>query len=247
MATPLRALLAGSLAGLLAGFLLTLGAVLLPAVPAQAASHAVMIHNYAYGPGSLSITQGDTVTWTNMDTAEHDVVVTSGPASFRSPMLSKGESWSYTFTTAGNYGYTCSVHPDMRGSVSAKAAAPPPAPSPAQPEQPPAAAPPAAPQQTASVAPAAPTPTVPASAVPATKGKPGHQAAASSTPAAGPAAVPPPTAAAPAVQPAATLNPLLLVAGASIAVVVFCLLLMASRPQPVALPSQTSTDHKDLT
>lgn len=247
MATHLRALLAG----LLAGFPLALGAVLLPAVPAQAASHAVMIHNYAYGPGSLSITQGDTVTWTNHDTAEHDVVVTSGPASFRSPMLSKGESWSYTFTTAGNYGYTCSVHPDMRGSVSAKAAAPPrPATSAAQPDpaQPPAADPSTAPQQTAPTAPAAPIPTVPSTTVPATKkGKHGHKAAATSTPAAVPAAVTPTTTAAPAAQPAATLDPLLLVAGASVAVVVFCLLLMASRPQPVALPSETPTDPKDTT
>lgn len=245
MATPLRA----PLAGLLAGFLLTLGAVLLPAVPAQAASHAVTIHNYAYGPGSLSITQGDTVTWTNHDTAEHDVVVTSGPASFRSPMLSKGESWSYTFTTAGNYGYTCSVHPDMRGSVSAKAAAPPPAPdqpTSAQPDpaQQPPAAPPANQQQTA---PAVPAPTVPTTVPTTKKGKHGHQAAATSTPAAVPAAVPSTTAAAPASQPSATLDPLLLVAGVSVAVVVFCLLLMASRPQPVALQGQTPTDPKDMT
>ena len=36
------------------------------------------IKQYAYGPGSLTINQGDTVTWTNQDTVPHDVVVTSG-------------------------------------------------------------------------------------------------------------------------------------------------------------------------
>lgn len=235
MASP-----SGTVMPKIAGLLLMLGAVLLPAAPAEAASHAVMIHNYAYSPASLSIAQGDTVTWTNMDTAEHDVVVTSGPVSFRSPMLSKGESWSHTFTTAGSYGYTCSVHPDMRGAVSAKAAAPPPAPSKAQPDpaQPPAAAPTTAPQQTA---PAAPAPrTTPTPTAPAAKGKQSAQSAAPSSPAATPA-----TTAAPAASPAATLSPLLLVAGASVAVVVFCLLLMASRPQPVPAPAES--DPKDLT
>lgn len=235
MASP-----SGTVMPTIAGLLLALGAVLFPAAPAEAASHAVMIHNYAYSPGSLSIAQGDTVTWTNMDTAEHDVVVTSGPVSFRSPMLSKGESWSYTFTTAGSYGYTCSVHPDMRGAVSAKAAAPPPAPSKAQPDpaQPPAAAPTTAPQQSA---PAAPPPrTTPTPTAPATKGKQGAQAAAPSSPAATPA-----TTAVPAASAAATLSPLLLVAGASVAVVVFCLLLMASRPQPV--PASGDSEPKEPT
>jgi plastocyanin len=226
---------AAASAGVLAA-LLTLGAVLLPAVPAAAASHAVMIHNYAYSPASLSIAQGDTVTWTNMDTAEHDVVVTSGPASFRSPMLSKGESWSYTFKTPGSYSYTCSVHPDMRGTVTAQAAAPPPAPSttqpaPAQQQQQQQQAPPAASQPSAAAVPAAPTSTAPGA-----KGKAGAQAAVSPAPAPAPA-----VAAAPE-QPAASLNPLLLVAGASVAVVVFCLLLMASRPQPVPAPAEAPAE-----
>jgi len=236
MASP-----SGTVMPKIAGLLLMLGAVLLPAAPAEAASHAVMIHNYAYSPASLSIAQGDTVTWTNMDTAEHDVVVTSGPVSFRSPMLSKGESWSHTFTTAGSYSYTCSVHPDMRGAVSAKAAAPPPAPSKAQPDpaQPPAAAPTTAPQQ--QTAPAAPpSRATPSPTAPAAKGKQSAQPAAPSNPAATPA-----TTAAPAASPTATLSPLLLVAGASVAVVVFCLLLMASRPQPVPAPAEPDT--KDLT
>ena len=220
----------------LAAFL-TLGTVLLPAVPAAAASHAVMIHNYAYSPASLSIAQGDTVTWTNMDTAEHDVVVTSGPASFRSPMLSKGKSWSYTFKTPGSYSYTCSVHPDMRGTVSAQAAAPPPAPSTTQPAPAPQQqqqAPPAASQPSAAAVPAAPASTTPTA--PATKA--GGKAAAT------PAPAPAPAVAATPEQPAASLNPLLLVAGASVAVVVFCLLLMASRPQPVPAPAESESTSR---
>ena len=107
-----------------AALLLAVGFLALMAAPASATDHHVMIEQYAYGPANLNIDQGDTVTWTNHDSVEHDVVVTSGPASFRSPMLSQGESWSHTFTTPGSYSYICSVHPEMRAAVTAAAAAP---------------------------------------------------------------------------------------------------------------------------
>ena len=89
----------------------------------------ITIKNYAYGSGSMTISQGDTVTWTNQDSVPHDVVVTSGPVKFRSPMLTKGKSWSYTFSQAGAYSYTCSVHPDMHATITAKAKAAAPAPA----------------------------------------------------------------------------------------------------------------------
>ena len=81
------------------------------------ATKTVMIMNYAYSPASLSVAVGDTVTWTNMDTAPHTVTVTSGPVQFNSGNLQKGQSYSYTFTTAGTYKYYCAVHPDMKASV----------------------------------------------------------------------------------------------------------------------------------
>ena len=87
-------------------------------LPARAASaYHVTLKTYAFHPAALSVRVGDTVTWTNQDTAGHNVVTTSGPASLHSPMLVKGASWSFTFRVAGTYAYYCSVHPDMRGSV----------------------------------------------------------------------------------------------------------------------------------
>jgi plastocyanin len=219
-------------AGVLAVLLMALSAVLFASAPAEAASHAVTIKQYAYGPGSMNIEQGDTVTWTNQDTASHDVVVTSGPVSFRSPMLDKGESWSYTFTTAGAYSYTCSVHPDMRGSVTAVAPAPAPATSAPVHEHTEAAAPSATPP--------------PAGNAPATSGlsaapKPGRKPHATPVPSqvAAPATTQLSTA---AQEPTTTLDPLLLVAGVSIAVVVFCLLLMVSRPSVASATPEPEED-----
>ncbi|EPJ37324.1 hypothetical protein STAFG_5617 [Streptomyces afghaniensis 772] len=94
---------------------------LLPAGQASAASYSVTMKGYAFSPASLSVPAGSTVTWTNQDTAPHDVKTTSGPVPIHSPMLDKGQSWSLTFTTAGSYGYVCTVHPNMTpGSRSAR-------------------------------------------------------------------------------------------------------------------------------
>lgn len=207
-----------SAAAVLAALLLALSAVMFASGPAEATSHSVTIKQYAYGPGSLSIKQGDTVTWTNQDVAAHDVKVTSGPVSFQSPLLDQGESWSHTFTTAGSYSYICSVHPDMKGSITAVAQAPAPATS--------------APTHVHSEAPA-PSVTSTHSASghasqPAKAGATKKPTKASATPTAAPATTELTTA---TQQPTTSLNPLLLVAGASIAVVVFCLLLMTARPR----------------
>lgn len=110
--TP-RALLAAALLLLLAAAL----SLPLASGTAQAATRQVVIEGYAYSPATLTITVGTTVTWTNEDTAAHDVQTSSGPATLDSPMLDQGEQWSYTFTTAGTYDYYCTVHPEMTARV----------------------------------------------------------------------------------------------------------------------------------
>lgn len=101
-----------------------LALLLLPPGQASAATYSVTMKGYAFSPASLSVPVGSTVTWTNQDTAPHDVKTTSGPVSIHSPMLDKGESWSFTFGTAGSYGYYCTVHPDMTAGITVRAAAP---------------------------------------------------------------------------------------------------------------------------
>ncbi|GLZ33133.1 copper-binding protein [Lentzea sp. NBRC 105346] len=92
-------------------------AVDLAAQQQAAASKSVEIMNYAYSPASLTIAAGDTVVWTNHDSAPHNVVVSDGPEKFTSPTLQQGQTFSYTFSKAGTYSYYCSVHPDMKASV----------------------------------------------------------------------------------------------------------------------------------
>jgi plastocyanin len=200
-------------------------AMLLAPVPeAAAATFQVHMSGYAYGPAQLSVKVGDTVTWTNHDQAAHDAVVTSGPAQFRSPLLSTGESWSFTFAQPGTYSYYCSVHPDMRAQV---VVAQPAAQAPA------AQAPPVQQQQqqTPKRQPATtrPTPTpTPTAAVPAAPVAAAPGAAAETVVTAEPEAVPPAVAMSAAAE-RPTLDPLLLVAGLVAAVATLCLLLIGSR------------------
>ncbi|NUS17979.1 MAG: cupredoxin family copper-binding protein [Streptomyces sp.] len=90
-----------------------------PAAPAaaKAAAKAVAMKNYAFSPAALTIPVGTTVTWTNEDTAPHNVTTTSGPVKLASGNMDKGASWSFTFTKAGTYKYYCSVHPDMTAQI----------------------------------------------------------------------------------------------------------------------------------
>jgi hypothetical protein len=58
---------------------------------------------------------GDTITWTNQDTAPHTATASDG--SFDTGNLSKGKSGSITFSKAGTFAYICSIHPSMKGTV----------------------------------------------------------------------------------------------------------------------------------
>ncbi|MGW2835310.1 cupredoxin domain-containing protein [Streptomyces sp. NPDC001286] len=213
---------------LLAALLLTAALTFLQAPAAQAAGHQIVMSGYAFGPRTLTITAGDTVTWVNQDTAPHDVKTSSGPSSFHSPMLNKGGTWSYAFTTAGTYGYVCTVHPGMTAQIVVRAAATrAPAPSPTSHH----------------TMPMAPGPNPAHTRSPAS-GAPAHHSAKAAAPAASdsPTASTVPAAAAqpeatPAAQPAGAtrpLDPLLVLAGIIAGVAVLCLLLVGSRSAAAA-------------
>ena len=81
----------------------------------SAATAEVKIDNFSFGPQTLTVPVGATVTWTNHDDIPHTVVSTDGV--FKSKVRDTDEKFSYTFTKAGTYSYFCSVHPKMTGQV----------------------------------------------------------------------------------------------------------------------------------
>ena len=82
---------------------------------ASAASAAVKIDNFVFGPQTITVPVGTTVTWTNSDDIPHTSVSTEGV--FKSKVLDTDEKFSYTFTKAGTYPYYCTIHPKMTGKV----------------------------------------------------------------------------------------------------------------------------------
>lgn len=76
---------------------------------------SVTIDGFAYGPDMVTVAAGTTVTWTNNDTAPHTVTSTDG--SFDSGNIAPGETFTYTFTSAGTFDYICNYHPNMTATV----------------------------------------------------------------------------------------------------------------------------------
>jgi amicyanin len=95
-----------------------------PAPALAASTHAVDIVDFAFAPAVLTITVGDTVTWTNRDAVAH----TATGDGFDSGDLAQGASYSVTFTAAGTYDYLCTPHPTMTGRIVVQAAPAPPSP-----------------------------------------------------------------------------------------------------------------------
>ena len=222
---------------------LVFGPVQLPAtVQVAAARYSVQMANYAFAPASITVNEGDTITWTNQDTAPHTVTTTSGPQSLNSPYLSKGQSWSYTFSAPGTYEYYCTVHPDMRARVIVRAAAPATTAArtqnPYTARSPRAAAPAAAPTQTARPSTAAQATTNPAASA-AVFPPGGDPSASGATDSQLHAQV---TSSASAIR---TLSPVLLLGGLAATIAVFCLLLVGSRAAPAPARADSAANESE--
>lgn len=91
-------------------------------VPVQTAStkrYNVSVINFAFNPSTLNINRGDTVFWTNSDSAPHRVLG-DNLDSLNGPVMNNAQTYSFTFTDSGTFNYHCSIHPMMKGSVIVK-------------------------------------------------------------------------------------------------------------------------------
>ena len=75
----------------------------------------VVVKDFRFTPGNLTVTKGTKVTWKFEDSSQHTVL--AGDKSFKSKALSNDQTYSYTFNTAGSYDYICSIHQYMTGKI----------------------------------------------------------------------------------------------------------------------------------
>jgi plastocyanin len=97
----------------------TLAVVMLFLATLALAPPSVEIKNDAFAPKTLTITAGQTVTFTNDDDDAHTVTATDG--AFDSKGLDTNGRWRHTFTKPGTYAYYCQLHPFMKGTIVVKA------------------------------------------------------------------------------------------------------------------------------
>ena len=86
------------------------------AVPIPA--NVVIIRNFAFSPSTITVPNGESVTWVNCEaTPGLAHTATSDAGSWRSGLLPPLTSYARTFDQAGSFPYHCEPHPGMKATV----------------------------------------------------------------------------------------------------------------------------------
>ena len=87
--------------------------------PASAVeANTIVMKDFHFSPMSLDVPLGTTIIWKNLDEEPHTVASDSGL--FRSGGLDRNDSFTFTFDKPGTYGFICSIHPTMKGTIVVK-------------------------------------------------------------------------------------------------------------------------------
>ena len=78
-------------------------------------THPVDITPRGFSPARVTVKVGDRVSWSNNDARDH--TVTAANRAFSSGNIKPEGGFSFRFTKAGTYKYSCSLHPRMKGTV----------------------------------------------------------------------------------------------------------------------------------
>jgi plastocyanin len=102
--------------------LLALAIGLLVAAPAPAKTVTVDISKLGFVPAAVTVQTGDSVTWTNKDTVNHQVVCANCSPAFTSPVLTPGQTHTATFTKVGKFTTVDPLNKNKKATVTVTAA-----------------------------------------------------------------------------------------------------------------------------
>ena len=103
-----RGLGAALLAGMLAG-----PAVAAPENPVPA--NTVVIENFSFKPGTITVPAGTHVVFENRDDLPHSVIIPD--LKQHSQMLDTDDKYDAVLDKPGHYAFFCGVHPMMKGEI----------------------------------------------------------------------------------------------------------------------------------
>ena len=100
--------------------LFSIAAVLVLALPASssAATISVKIGATTFNPKTVTVNQGDSVEWVNVDKVNHQLVANNG--AFASSILKPAAKYTFTFNAAGTFHYHDALKPSLTGTVVVK-------------------------------------------------------------------------------------------------------------------------------
>ncbi len=87
-------------------------------VVAQATAYTVEMRDFAFWPSDLTVSVGTRVTWVNRDDVPHDATADDG--AWGTQLLNKGDEASLTFDTPETFSYHCTIHPQMKATLTVR-------------------------------------------------------------------------------------------------------------------------------
>ena len=103
--------------------MIALTSVLLLSVVARAHGAEVVVdqHDLTFKPGSVAISAGDTVRFTDSDHIAHNITITSPDGtSLDKGMDTYGHDITVTFDQPGTFQAHCRIHPSMKMTITVK-------------------------------------------------------------------------------------------------------------------------------
>jgi plastocyanin len=77
----------------------------------------VAIRGLSFSPSQRVITAGTSVTWINQDGDTHTTTGGNGQETWDSGQMAPDRSFAHTFNVPGTYRYSCTIHPEMQGTI----------------------------------------------------------------------------------------------------------------------------------
>jgi len=79
-------------------------------------SNVIEIRDFKYFPPKASVKKGESITVSNVDTADHTITASDGKV-FDTGVLKPKETKKLTFDEPGSFPYICDLHPFMKGEI----------------------------------------------------------------------------------------------------------------------------------